>query len=197
MTPKAALRVYTVVGLAVLAAIVLPYADLVANLIIEPLAALPLPDWVVVAATIPLASFPPVAYILVGQIIRKRFSTGKSAIDGLSTARIALVRAIETLERLEEGIQRNQKEHLALQEKIASLQAISREEKESLERKLSGVRLLQPRFDWLQLLVGFALGIMSSLTASYMFERLNRRGDAQSLMESVAQPNSPAAVPPN
>ena len=100
-------------------------------------------------------------------------SIHETNIKELGKARSALQQSLVSIDAIEREFKGKLESYERLQQQLEELQTVKHIDTQELQKKLNAIALASRHTVWFQRIVGFIVGIFSSLLAAYIWERIN------------------------
>jgi len=94
----------------------------------------------------------------------------KEQLSKLSSARVGLQSAVESIEDFERELRIKTAQSERLESELASLKLLNSETAVDLQKKLHALQLMNGRQVWLERALSFGIGVVSSLVAAYAWQ---------------------------
>jgi ABC-type multidrug transport system fused ATPase/permease subunit len=122
--------------------------------------------------------------IYVRWFLPQRGRLAQEQLAKLKEARSALLTAVSQIESFEAELREKSSQAERLQQELDSLKTLNAETAADLEKKLKALELVNRNRIWFERLVAFLIGVISSLSASYVWQQIH----APSVISSQSNP---------
>lgn len=122
----------------------------------------------------PIFSLLAMAWVLIHRFERINFGSIHNAnLSNLTQAKSALEKSLESIVLIEKEYREKVAAHQSIQTQLDELKAVRDIDVETLQKKLNAIAFATRRSQHLQTLIGFVLGVLSSLVASWIWTQVN------------------------